>query len=161
MKKIFLFITTLITFTANAQEFESVDDALEFLGDTFKGSTYVKTGNSWSDPVELMFDINEINIFQYRGTILEKDFTQYNKQEAAKLVADNTVEGILYFNWPEIISAELVNKNGEYWITIEGPVYNDKSKLVAERRTLYIADKGNAEKIKEAIEYCIIELAEE
>ncbi len=157
MKKIVLFITALITLSATAQDFASADDALKFLNEHFKGSTYVKTGDTWTDPVELMFDINEINIFQYRGTVSEKNYMLANKSEAAKLKPDDTIEGVQFFNWPEVVSIEMQNNNGQYWITINGPVYNDKSQLMAQSRTFYVADKANAELIKTALEDCLLE----
>lgn len=157
MKKLFLFITAILALPVAAQEFDSGDDALKFLSQNFKGSTYVKTGDTWTDPVELMFDINEINIFLYHGTIDEKYYNDYNKDKAAKLVPDETAEGVVFFTWPEVESVNLELKNGQYWLTIYGPVYNDKSQKVADSRTLYIADKEKAQQIKVALEYCLLE----
>ncbi|KOS05118.1 hypothetical protein AM493_02995 [Flavobacterium akiainvivens] len=158
MKKIFLIIVSFVAFSANAQEFSTATDALKFLTDNFKVSTYVKEGATWKDPVELVFDINEINIFQYRGIIAEKSYTtQYNKAEADKLVPDATVNGILFLTWTEVSSIDLQNKNGDYWVVINGTVYNDKSEPIAESRTFYIADKAKAQQIKTALEYCLLE----
>jgi len=157
MKKLLILFTTFVGFSAQAQQFESADDALEFLSNNFNASTYTKTGDAWTDPVELMFDINEINLFQYKGTISEKNFTGHNKSEVAKLTSDKTAGGILYFNWREVAAIDLEEKNDDYWITITGPVYNDKSELVGNSRTLYVANKCAAQQIKTALEDCMLE----
>jgi hypothetical protein len=157
MKKIFLFIAVIVSLSATAQEFDSGDDALKFLSQNFKTSTYVKSGETWTDPVELMFDINEINIFLYHGTIQEKFHNDYSKDKVTELVPDDTENGVVFFTWPEVESVNLELKNGQYWLTIYGPVYNDKSEKVADSRTLYIADKEKAQQIKVALEYCLLE----
>jgi hypothetical protein len=157
MKKYIVLLFAVITLPVAAQEFESGEEALTFLNQHFKGSTYVKAGDTWTDPVELIFDINEINIFSYRGTLQEQYHNDFTKDKTARLVPDRTVEGIVFFTWTEVINIDLQLKNGQYWIVINGPVYNDKSEPVAENRTLYVAEKDQAQQIKAALEYCLLE----
>jgi hypothetical protein len=158
--KIALFVTAFFALAVHAQEFKSPDDALGFLDAHFKVSTYTRKGTEWTNPVELQFNIGELNLFQYYGTIDEKHYIEYNEDELAKMVGDETPDGVLFFYWHEIKSVTLQDNDGGYWITITGPVYNYDSDYKDASRTLYVLDKENAQKIKRAIEYCIKALSE-
>lgn len=161
MKLFLLQCFFLIGFSANAQTggYETVDDAFLFLDEHFKGSTYIKQGDYWKDPVELHFFKKDFfSIFHFHGTILEKHYMEYNMEEMSKMIPLENPYGALYFRWKEIRSISLDIKAGnEYWLTIEGNLYDDDNNLIDTVRSLYVSDDDKAIQIKEALEYIVSE----
>ena len=156
MKKIFILVAILGAFTAHAQKgsFATADDALFYLEDKFAGTTAIKEGDYWIDPIMLQFEEDDsIYLHTVKGKILSNDYITNNEVEMKKLHGDG-MELVTSILWDEIKSITIKqNSLNGWWLTINAPVYNNDNKVIRNITTLYIANGREAGRIKAALDY--------